>query len=42
MTKILHGRLDGIRTVASNEKKTMFIVKNMLGQEIFYSTHSPT
>ena len=32
MTMILHGFLDGIRTVPSNEK-TMLIVKNMLGQE---------
>ena len=40
MTKILHGCLDGIRTVPSNGK-IMLIVKNMLGQETFYSTHSP-
>ena len=43
MTKILHGRLDGIRNVASNEKKNnVYIVKNMLGQQSLYSTHSPT
>ena len=40
MTKILHGCLDGIRTVPSNGK-IMLIVKNMLGQETLYSTHSP-
>ena len=40
MTKILHGCLDGIRTVPSNGK-IMLIIKNMLGQEILYSTHSP-
>ena len=40
MTKILHGCLDGIRTVPSNGK-VMLIVKNMLGQETLYSTHSP-
>ena len=39
MTKILHGCLDGIRTVPSNGK-IMLIVKNMLGQETLYSTHS--
>ena len=40
MTKILHGCLDGIRTVPSNGK-IMLIVKNMLGQETLYSTHLP-
>ena len=40
MTKILHGRLDGIKTVPLNGK-IMLIVKNMLGQETLYSTHSP-
>ena len=39
MTKILHGCLDEIRIVATNGK-TMLIVKNMLGQETPYSTHS--
>ena len=39
MTKILQGCLDEIRTVPSNGK-TMLIVKNTLGQETFYSTHS--
>ena len=41
MTKILNGCLDGTRTVPSI-RKTMLIVKNMLGQETLYSTHSPT
>ena len=40
ITKILHECLDGIRTVPSNGK-IMLIVKNMLGQETLYSTHSP-
>ena len=40
MTKILDGCLDGIRSVPSNGK-IMLIVKNMLGQETLYSTHSP-
>ena len=40
MTKILHGCLDGIRTVPSNGK-IMLIVKNMLGQETLNSTQSP-
>ena len=39
MTKIFHGCLDGIRTATSNGK-AMLIVKNMLGQEALYSTHS--
>ena len=39
-TKILHGCLDGIKTVPSNGK-IMLIVKNMSGQETLYSTHSP-
>ena len=39
MTKILHGCLDRIRTVPSNQK-IMLIVENMLGQETLYSTHS--
>ena len=39
MTKILHGCLDEIRTVPS-DGKTMLIVKNMLGQETLYLTHS--
>ena len=40
MTKILHGSLDGIRTVPSN-RKIMLIVKDGLGQEMPYSTHLP-
>ena len=40
MTNILHGCLDGIRTVPSNGK-IMLIVKDMLGQEMPYSTHLP-
>ena len=40
MTKILHGCLDGIRSVPSNGK-IIFIVNNMLGQETLCSTHSP-
>ena len=40
MAKSLHGCLDGIRIVPSNGK-IMLIVKNMLGQETLYSTHSP-
>ena len=40
MTKILHERLDGIRTVPS-DGKIMLIVKNMLGQGTLYSTHPP-
>ena len=40
MTKILHGCLDGIRTVPSN-RKIVLIAKNMLGQETLYSIHSP-
>ena len=40
MTKILHGCLDEIETVPSNGK-IVIIVKNMLGQETLYSTHSP-
>ena len=39
MTIIFHGCLGGIRTAPSNGK-TMLIVKNMLGQEALYSTHS--
>ena len=39
MTKIFHGCLDGIRTAPSNGK-TILIVKNMLGQEALYLTHS--
>ena len=39
MAKSLHGCLDGIRIVPSNGK-IMLIVKNMLGQETLYSTHS--
>ena len=35
--KILHGCLDGIRTVPSNGK-TMLFVNNMFGQETLYST----
>ena len=41
MTKILHGCPDGKRTVSSNGK-TMLIVKDMLGHEALYLTHSPT
>ena len=41
MTKIPQGCPDGNRTVSSNGK-TMFIVKDMLGQETLYLTHSPT
>ena len=39
MTKILHGCLDGIGTVSSNEKKQCL---NMLGQENLYLTQPPT
>ena len=39
MTKIFHGCLDGIRAAPSNGK-TILIVKNMLGQEALYLTHS--
>ena len=39
MTKIFHGCLDGIRTAPSNGK-AMLTVKNMLGQEALYATHS--
>ena len=39
MKKILHGCLDGIGTVSSNEKKQCF---KMLGQETFYLTYPPT
>ena len=39
MTEIFHECLDEIRTAPSNGK-AMLIVKNMLGQEALYSTHS--
>ena len=38
--KILHGCLDGIGTVPSNEKKKQCL--NMLGQETSCLTHPPT
>ena len=38
MTKILHGRLNAIETVSSNEKKQCL---NMLRQENLYLTHPP-
>ena len=40
MTKIFHGCLDGIRTAPPSSGKIMVIVKNMLGQEALYLTHS--
>ena len=40
MAKILHGCLDGVRTLPSNGK-IMVTLNKMLGREALYSTHSP-